>query len=96
MNRSIKIKFSGKKRLSIVASSLRMTDITKAYSTIDNKLNDDKFKQFVTNKPITINVNSFYLELILRYKQNTSENKKFFISIQEALYNSGSEFLNLI
>ncbi len=96
MNRSIKIKFSGKKTLSIVASSLRMTDITKAYSIIDDKLKDDGFKKFVTNKPITINVNSFYLELILRYKQNTSENKKFFISVQEALYNSGSEYLNLI
>ena len=96
IDRGIKIKLNTTtKSLSIIAATLNRGKIIETYSNIDEKLKDEEFIKFASTN--TILFNTFVLELILRLKdKNNTNNKRYFLSLQEALYNSNSKYLNLV
>ena len=96
-SRGIKLKLDKtSKNLSIVAQSISKEELISMFVKIDDKLNNDDFLiTFLTNDIKVTRRIVIVMEIILRYKDKTSDNR-FFLTIQEALYNSGSKYLNLV
>ena len=98
LNKGLKIKFprTTVKSVSIIAQSIEKKVLISTFGKIDENLNNDDFKiNYLRDDIKTMQRIIIVMEMVLRYKDKTSENR-FFLTIQEALYNANSKYLNLI
>jgi len=97
INKGIKIKLDKtSKSLSIVAQSIEKKVLISIFGKIDDKLNNDDFLiTYLKDDIKTIQRIIIVMEMVLRYKDKTSENR-YFLTMQEALYNANSKYLNLL
>ena len=102
--RGIKLKLDKtSKTLSIIAQTLAKDVVISIFEKFDDKLKNDKpdnedfLITYLQREKIRVTMQKIILvmEIVLRYKDKTSE-KRYFLTIPEALYNSGTKHLNLV